>query len=84
MAAGCPLILTRTQGPREFVHDPQVCWCVPGQIAPLADLMLKETERHRRRLKYNLSAFSPVPAVAAIEAFYQGVLARRRAVMRAR
>jgi glycosyltransferase involved in cell wall biosynthesis len=79
MAAGCPLILTRAQGPREFVHDPQVRWCAPGEVAPLADLILKETERRRRRLKYNLSAFSPTLAVAAIEALYHNVLARRRA-----
>ena len=83
MAAGCPLILTRAQGPREFVHDPRVRWCAPGEIAPLADLMLKEVERRRRRLEYDLSAFSPALAVTAIEALYRNVIERRHGTIRA-
>jgi glycosyltransferase involved in cell wall biosynthesis len=83
MAAGCPLILTRAQGPREFVHDPRVRWCAPGETAPLADLLLKEVERRRRRHDYDLSAFSPALAVTAIEALYRSVIERRHATIRA-
>ena len=61
MAAGLPLILTRTEGPREFVHDPRVRWTEPHDEGALADgrvglavgeLVDQQDGRHQQRVAH--------------------------------
>jgi glycosyltransferase involved in cell wall biosynthesis len=80
MAAGCRLVLTRTQGPPEFVSDPRVHWCAVGDPAALALAMRTEAGEDRNRLVYNMAPFAPAVAVGAIEALYRTVIERRAAV----
>jgi glycosyltransferase involved in cell wall biosynthesis len=76
MAAGCPLILSRTQGPQELVHDPCVLWTEPGAAA-LAERLHGAVRSGRRRHAYDMQAFLPDTAFAAIEAFYRRVVERQ-------
>lgn len=76
MAAGCPLILTRTDGPREFVSDPRVVWVGAEDDDALVEALRRGSGNERRRLAYDLSAFAPERAAAAIEEFYARVVAR--------
>jgi glycosyltransferase involved in cell wall biosynthesis len=80
MAAGCRLVLTRTQGPPEFVMDPRVQWCPVGDPAALAQVMRAEAGQGRNRPAYDMTPFAPAVAVQAIEALYRTVIARRAAV----
>jgi glycosyltransferase involved in cell wall biosynthesis len=75
MAAGCPLVLTRSQGPVEFVADPRVAWVDEGADSALADALVAMQENGRRRLGYALDEFSPQRATGEIERFYARVLA---------
>jgi glycosyltransferase involved in cell wall biosynthesis len=74
MAAGCPLILTRTKGPSEYVTDPRVKWADASDEVMLVDHMRAAVPSRHERLSYDLSQFSPTQAVAQIEAFYRQVL----------
>jgi glycosyltransferase involved in cell wall biosynthesis len=77
MAAGCPLILTRSQGPREFVADPRTRWIDDASDAALAEGLVEARAAGRRRLAYELGAFSPARAVAEIEQLYTRVIASK-------
>jgi glycosyltransferase involved in cell wall biosynthesis len=76
MAAGLPLILTRTDGPREFVTDARVTWIAPDDEASLAGALAAARERRPQRMSYDLAPFSPQRALTEIDAFYRAVLAR--------
>jgi glycosyltransferase involved in cell wall biosynthesis len=76
MAAGLPLILTRTDGPREFVTDARVTWIAPDDEASLAGALAAARERSPQRMSYDLAPFSPQRALTEIDAFYRAVLAR--------
>jgi glycosyltransferase involved in cell wall biosynthesis len=79
MAAGCRLVLTRTQGPPEFVRDSRVRWCAADDAAALAQVIRVEAGQGRNRLGYDLVPFAPAVAVGAIEALYRTVIERRAA-----
>lgn len=77
MAAGCPLVLTRTEGPREYVEDPRVRWADANDEVTLVDHMRALAAGPRERMDYDLSRFTPERALAEIEAFYTRTLARK-------
>ena len=79
MAAGLPLVLTRTDGPREFVTDARVRWTDAHDEGTLIEHMRAAVAAGRERFTYDLSAFAPEWALAAIEEFYKRVLVRRHA-----
>jgi glycosyltransferase involved in cell wall biosynthesis len=76
MAAGLPLVLTRTDGPREFVTDERVSWVEPDDETGLAGALRAALERGRQQIPYDLGCFAPQRALAEIETFYRRVLAR--------
>jgi glycosyltransferase involved in cell wall biosynthesis len=76
MAAGCPLVLTRSQGPVEFVSDARVRWVNDTTQAALADALRRTPPGERVRLTYGIDAFTPARATAEIERFYANVIAR--------
>jgi glycosyltransferase involved in cell wall biosynthesis len=76
MDAGCTLVVTRTAGPREFLKASNVLWAEPNDVAALAAQLRAAVARGRQRPAYDLSPFAPARAVAAIERFYQDVIAR--------
>jgi glycosyltransferase involved in cell wall biosynthesis len=78
MAAGCPLVLTRSQGPREFVSDQRTRWIDDVSDAALARALVEAVAAGRRRFTYELSRFSPERAVAEIEELYARVTANKR------
>jgi glycosyltransferase involved in cell wall biosynthesis len=80
MAAGCRLVLTRTQGPPEFVADPRAQWCPVDDPVALAQAMRTQVGNGQDRLVYDMSRFAPAVAVEAIEALYRTVIQRRAAV----
>jgi glycosyltransferase involved in cell wall biosynthesis len=77
MAAGCPLVLTRSQGPREFVSDPRTRWIDDASDAALAEALVEANAAGRRRFTYELSLFSPARAVNEIEQLYTRVMANK-------
>jgi glycosyltransferase involved in cell wall biosynthesis len=77
MGAGCPLVLTRSQGPREFVSDPRTRWIDDVSDAALASALVEAAAAGRRRFTYELSRFSPERAVAEIEELYARVMANQ-------
>jgi glycosyltransferase involved in cell wall biosynthesis len=79
MAAGCPLVLTRTQGPSEFVTDKRVLWSEPGDDATLAAQLIATAASGWLRLKYDLKQFSRERAAQEIETLYRHVISRRKA-----
>lgn len=78
MDARCALVVTRTEGPREFLKDPRVLWAEPGDVKTLAAQLSAAAARGRERMAYDLTPFARAGAVTAIEAFYGAVLARRK------
>jgi glycosyltransferase involved in cell wall biosynthesis len=77
MAAGCPLVLTRTQGPAEFVTDERVLWAPVDDEVLLATRLVEAFERGHRRIEYDLKAFTPKRAAEQIEALYRRAIKRR-------
>jgi glycosyltransferase involved in cell wall biosynthesis len=82
MDAGCGLVVTRTDGPREFLKDARVLWAEPNDEAALAAQLRAAAANGRQRFAYDLSPFSRKHAVEAIEQFYARVLARKGAKAR--
>ena len=80
MDAGLPLVVTRTDGPTEFLQDERVLWADVNDVNSLARQL--SSARERARLRYDLRPFSPVRAVGEIESFYDEVLRRRYAAAR--
>jgi glycosyltransferase involved in cell wall biosynthesis len=76
MAAGCPLVLTRTQGPAEFAAFEHVLWAEPGDETSLASQLREAVARGWQQYRYDLNPFAPERAADDIEAFYRRVLAR--------
>jgi glycosyltransferase involved in cell wall biosynthesis len=77
MDAGCTLVVTRTQGPREFLTEKSVLWAEPSDEATLAAALKAAAARGRERRSYDLSPFMQVRAVDAVEELYRKVLAGR-------
>lgn len=78
MDAGCALVVTRTEGPREFLKEERVLWAEPSDVTMLAAQLSAAAARGRQRIPYDLTRFARAHAVAGIEAFYAAVLARRK------
>ncbi len=82
MAAGCPLVVTRTRGPQEFLNEPSVLWAETGDIATLTTQLRAAAahgrERERERERYDLASYTQGRAIAQIEEFYGRVLARKK------
>ena len=76
MAAGCPLVSTRTEGPREFVTDSRVRWAAPDDAAMLSAQLQAAAAAGRQRFVYDLTAFGWERPVNAIEDFYCRVVKR--------
>jgi glycosyltransferase involved in cell wall biosynthesis len=79
MDAGCALVVTRTQGPREFLTEPSALWAEPNDEVTLTAQLRSAAARGRGRLSYNLSPFTRANAVAAIGQVYRKILANRPA-----
>ncbi|MGZ5897908.1 MAG: glycosyltransferase family 4 protein [Xanthobacteraceae bacterium] len=77
MAAGCPLVLTRTEGPSEYIRDDRVLWAGPKNETLLAARMVESVALGRRRFTYELKPFSQERAAEQIEAFYRRAMKRR-------
>jgi glycosyltransferase involved in cell wall biosynthesis len=77
MAAGCPLVLTRSEGPREFVTDRRVLWAEMEDDATLAEQIVAALALGRRRMSYELKPFLQERAAEQIGAFYRRVIDRR-------
>lgn len=78
MAAGCPLVLTATDGPRSFVTDPRVLWADVADDAALAARLRETHVRGWQRCNYDLRAFSQHRAADEIETLYRHAMVRRR------
>jgi glycosyltransferase involved in cell wall biosynthesis len=78
MDAGCTLVVTRTEGPRDFLRHAPVLWAEPNDVAALAAQLRAAAATGRKRRRYDLSPFTRSSAVAAIEELYRKVLANRR------
>lgn len=76
MAAGSPLVLTRSQGPIEFATDPRVRWVDMDDVATLGKTLADLAATRPPRLAYALGAFSRERAVGEVDNLYQRVLAR--------
>ena len=79
MDANCPLIVTRAEGPREFLKDERVLWADPDDVATLSRQMSAAAARGRERLAYDLTRFGRDAAVTAIEEFYRAAAFAARA-----
>jgi glycosyltransferase involved in cell wall biosynthesis len=76
MAAGLPMIVTKTEGPREFVTDDRALWADTGDEGGLSSKLRKTAALGRGRYQYDLASFSREEAARSIERFYHGIVAR--------
>jgi glycosyltransferase involved in cell wall biosynthesis len=72
MAAGLPLVLTGTDGPRGFVPEPYARWAEPGNVKSLARQLTLALGR--RRCEYDLTPLCQDRATALVEDFYRKIL----------
>ncbi len=77
MGAGSPLVLTRSQGPIEFISDPRVHWVDVKDVTTLGKTLADLAASRPPRLAYSLEPFSRERAVREIDNLYQCVLAPR-------
>jgi glycosyltransferase involved in cell wall biosynthesis len=73
MRAGCRLVCTRTDGPREFLKQYSINWAEPDDVESLAKA-LKAGAKSKGAVPWDLAPFSPKRALKQIKAFYQSVL----------
>ena len=53
MDAGCALVVTRTEGPREFLKEERVLWAEPSDVTMLAAQLSAAAARGRQRIPYD-------------------------------
>ena len=71
MASGCPLVLTRTIGPQEFLaSEASVLWSEVNDVGGLAHSLTQAYRRGKGRTAYNVALFSLDTAVEKIAQFY--------------
>lgn len=80
MAAGCRLVVTRTDGPSEFLVDPRVRWAEPGSERELAAQLAASAAHGRERLTFDLAPFAVERAVRDVDAFYRQVAGMPRSL----
>lgn len=73
MAAGCRLVVTKTDGPGEFLADPRVLWANPDRDDELALQLRAAAAYERERLSYDLSRLKVDRLAKEIEAFYRRI-----------
>jgi glycosyltransferase involved in cell wall biosynthesis len=78
MAAGLPLVLTNTDGPREFAPRADAMWAEPGDESGLARELTTAAARGRLRREYDLSPLTQDRATDLVEKFYRSVLCTER------
>jgi glycosyltransferase involved in cell wall biosynthesis len=74
MAAGLPLVLTDTDGPRGFLPEQHALWAEPGNAISLAQQLKRAPAPGRRRCKYDLTPLYQDHATALTEDFYRKIL----------
>lgn len=74
MAADLPIVVTRTDGPREFVSDDRVLWADTGDEVSLASRLKDAVVVGRTRYQYDLAGFSRARVAEAIEVYYHKLL----------
>jgi glycosyltransferase involved in cell wall biosynthesis len=82
MAAGLPIVATKTEGPREFVADDRVLWVEMGDEEALSAKLKQASALGRVRYPYDLANFSREGAAKDIESFYHDITARHRHLRR--
>jgi glycosyltransferase involved in cell wall biosynthesis len=78
MAAGLPIVATKTWGPREFVADDRVLWVDIGDEGALSANLKQAYALGRVRYPYDVANFSRERAAEDIESFYRDVTVRHR------
>jgi glycosyltransferase involved in cell wall biosynthesis len=74
MAAGLPLVLTGTDGPRGFVPELYALWAEPGDATGLAQQLKSALALGRARCEYDLTPLHQDYATALTEDFYRKTL----------
>lgn len=77
MVAGCRLVCTQTQGPREFLKDYKVEWAKVDDVASLAKALkaaAKTVAKTKTRVPWDMAPFEPKKAIRTIENFYKSVI----------
>lgn len=74
MAAGKPLICTKTEGPVEFLAEAEVAWAEKGDVPSLAAALRAEYFHGKRMVPYEMEVFSLGRGVGEVREFYRKVL----------
>lgn len=77
MRAGCRLVCTATEGPREFLQGFDVGWAKPDDAGSLANALRDAATQGHARMRWDLTRFDPHAASARIREFYERCIARR-------